>query len=114
MKALQEAGFSLKLKKCDFLKNKVYYLGHVVRPGKLAFAQKTTKAVEEFRLPENQTHIKSFLEICNIYRRFVTNFARIAAPLSALLKRDPLSLEAVESFNRLKGALNEAPIMALT
>ena len=46
MIALQEDGFSLKLKKCDFFKNKVDYLGHVVRPGKLAVAQKTTKAVE--------------------------------------------------------------------
>ena len=60
MTALQEAGFSLKLKKCDFFKIKVDYLGHVVRTGKLAIAQKTTKAVEEFRLPETQTHIKSF------------------------------------------------------
>ena len=50
MTDLQEAGFSLNLKKCDFFKNKVDYLGHVVRPGKLAVTQKTTKAVEEFRL----------------------------------------------------------------
>ena len=119
MKALQEAGFSLKLKKCDFLKNKVYYLGHVVRPGKLAVAQKTNKAVEEFRLPETQTHIKSFLGLCNGYRRFVPNFARIAAPLKALLKKgmspmlDSLSPKAVESFIRLKGALTEASILAL-
>ena len=75
--ALQEAGFSLKLKKCDFFKNKVDYLGHVVRPGKLAVAQKSTKAVEEFRLPEAQKHIKGLF---NVYRRFVPNFARIAAP----------------------------------
>ena len=86
MTSLQEAGFSLKLKKCDIFKNQVDYLGHVVRPGELSVAQKTTKAVEEFRLPETQTQIKSFLGLCNVYRRFVQKFARVAAPLNALLK----------------------------
>ena len=46
MTALQEAGFSLKLSKCDFFNNKVDYPVHFFRPGKLAVAQKTTKAVE--------------------------------------------------------------------
>ena len=104
MTASIDDGFPLKLKKCDFFKNMVDYLGHAVRPGKLAVAQKTTRAVEEFRLPETQTHIKSFLGLSDVYRRFVPNFARIAGPLNALLKKGmpptpyPLSPEAVESF----------------
>ena len=107
MTDLQEAGFSLNLKKCDFFKNKVDYLGHVVRPGKLAVAQKKIKAIEELRLPDTQTHIKSFLGLCNVIGDLCRT-SRASLPLNAFLKNfmpptpAPLSPEAVESFNRLK------------
>lgn len=35
---LQNAGISLKLKKCFFLQKRVDYLGHIVSPGKLVVA----------------------------------------------------------------------------
>ena len=37
---LESAGLSLKLKKCDLFRSRVDYLGHVVRPGKLAMSGK--------------------------------------------------------------------------
>ena len=119
LQCLEDAGFSLKLKKCDFFKNEVDYLGHVVMPGKLAVAQRTIEAVKHFKLPETQTHIKSFLSLCNVYRRFVCNFARIAAPLNALLKKgmpaklEPLNKEQLEAYNTLKEALINPPILRL-
>jgi Reverse transcriptase (RNA-dependent DNA polymerase) len=38
LKLLGKAGLSLKLIKCHFFKEAVDYLGHVIRPGKLAVA----------------------------------------------------------------------------
>ena len=117
--ALRNAGFSLNLKKCEFFKQQVDYLGHVIRPGKLSVALKTTEAVAGFHPPKTQTHVKSFLGLCNVYRRFVPNFARVAAPLNALLKKgkpytlDPLTEEVGKSIARLKEALTSAPILAL-
>ena len=117
--ALRDAGFSLNLRKCDFFKQQVDYLGHVIRPGKLSVAQKTTEAVAGFHPPKTQTHVRSFLGLCNVYRRFVPNFARVAAPLNALLKKgkpvnlDPLTEEVEKSIARLKEALTSAPILAL-
>ena len=105
---LKEAGFSLKLAKCSFFKQQVDYLGHVVMPGKLAVAKRTTEAVQNFKVPTTQTHIKSFLGLCNVYRRFVPNFARVAAPLNALLKKGnpaqlaPLTEQQLLSFSKLK------------
>ena len=88
LKCLQAAGFSLKLSKCYFFQKEVNYLGHVIKPGKLCVVTKTTEAVANFKLPETQTHIKSFLGFCNVYRTFVPNFARISAPLNKLLKTE--------------------------
>jgi len=68
LKCLQASGFSLKLSKCSFFQKEVNYLGHVIKPGKLCVATKTTEAVAKFKLPETQTHIKSFLGLCNVYR----------------------------------------------
>ena len=33
------------------------------------------------RAPTNQTELRSFLEMCDVYRRFVQGFGKIAAPL---------------------------------
>ena len=52
---LESAGLSLKLKKCDLFRSRVDYLGHVVRPGKLAMSGKKVTAVEEWPLPRTKT-----------------------------------------------------------
>ena len=119
LNCLKAAGFSLKLSKCSFFKDEVDYLGHVVKPGKLAVAQKTTEAVKNFKPLETVTHVKSFLGLCNVYRRFVPNFARVAAPLNKLTRKGvspklpPLTEEQLQSIQKLKDALISAPILAL-
>ena len=83
LSVLKDAGISLKLTKCRFLEASVDYLGHVIRPGKLKIASNNLKAIELAKSPGNQTELKSFLGVCNVYRRFVPNFARIASHLNA-------------------------------
>jgi hypothetical protein len=77
------AGLSLKLKKCHFFAETVDYLGHVIRPGRLNVAEKNTTALKTAPLPRTQTELRSFLGLCNIYRRFVPKFSAIAATHSS-------------------------------
>ena len=119
LEKLQDAGVSLKLKKCRFFAETVDYLGHVVRPGLLEVATKNTAAIDGFEEPKTQTHLRSFLGVCNVYRRFVPNFAQVSAPLNELLKKGapvelpPLNEHQRRSFNLLKQALKEPPILRL-
>ena len=46
---LKDAGFSLKLRKCNFFTQPVCHLGHFIRPGKLELASKNAKAVGGFK-----------------------------------------------------------------
>ena len=116
---LRQAGLSLKLKKCRFFSQTVDYLGHVIRPGRLGVAEKNTESLRNAKLPRTQTELRSFLGLCNVYRRFVPRFATLAAPLNRYLtKGQPpilgqLTDDAVDAFNALRARLLSPPILAL-
>ncbi len=67
-----------------------------------------TDAIQCFILPKSQTELRSFVGICSLYRRFVPNFARVAAPLIELLtegygpKLPHFDERKMEAFNLLK------------
>ena len=116
---LQRAGFSLKLKRCNFFTKTVDYLGHVVKPSRLEMATKNTAAIEGFRKLETQTQLKSFLSLLNVYQRLVRNFARVSAPLNKLLKKEqspklePFTDDERKAFHKLKEALDSPPVLRL-
>jgi hypothetical protein len=116
---LYGAGLSLKLRKCHFVKKTVSYLGHVIRPGELAVAEKNTVSLKTAQSPTTQTELRSFLGLCNFFRRFVPKFASISAPLNAILKKGqspklgPLTEEQLSSFNALREKLLHPPVLAL-
>ena len=119
LQLLRDAGVSLKLAKCSFFDQSVDYLGHVIKPGKLEVASKTVDAIRQARPPTDQTQLRSFLGMCNVYRRFVENFARIAAPLNKKLRKgEPFEFGHLNdaehsAFLTLKDKLVNPPILAL-
>jgi len=78
-----------------------------------------TETPRETKLPTNQTQMKIYLGSCDIYRRFVKNFAKTAGPLTDLLKKgllfqlSPPSQEQMKSFNSLREALLNPPVLRL-
>jgi hypothetical protein len=46
-----------------------------------------TKALKTARPPTTQSELRSFLGLCNFYRRFISGFAKFASPLNALLRK---------------------------
>ena len=79
---LGKHGVTLKAQKCHHCTNEVEYLGHVVRPGRLSVNEKNIKAIKKASFPQTQTQLRSFLGMCNLYRRFTVDFAKNAKPLN--------------------------------
>lgn len=50
-------------------------------------AVKTTDAIHGSKLPTNIRELRFFLGSCIVYRRFLPNFAKRAAPIIATLKK---------------------------
>ena len=46
------------------------------------------KAISTMPTPSTQTEIRAFLGACSFYRRWVGSYAKIAAPLNDLLKKE--------------------------
>jgi hypothetical protein len=40
------------------------------------------KAIKEFPIPKNTTDVKSFLGLAGYYRKFISQFSKLAKPLN--------------------------------
>jgi len=74
--ALRGAGVSLKAKKCHLFQEEVEYLGHIVGRGQLKVQEKNIRGLKEASLPRCKKDLRSFLGMCNVYRRFVKDYAK--------------------------------------
>ena len=118
---LCEHGLKLKPSKCEVFKSEINYLAHhVSRKGVLPL-KKNLESIAQCPPPDTYTKVKSFVGLVDHYRCFIKGFAKIAAPLYDLTSGNnkdkksehvDLSPEACETFDRLKAACLQAPILS--
>ncbi|CAI7888030.1 unnamed protein product [Closterium sp. NIES-53] len=113
---LRRERFYVKLSKSEFALKKVQFLGHMVSAQGVHVDPKKIEAVRTWKTPKNVKELQQFLGFANYYNRFVLNYAKIAAPLTNLLKKNtPYQWEAKhqEAVEQLKTALTSAPVLIL-
>ncbi|MFN7739640.1 MAG: reverse transcriptase domain-containing protein, partial [Cyanobacteriota bacterium] len=129
LKILQEKELYAKGSKCDLFKNKVHFLGFIVEDSQIQTDPEKVKVMRDWKVPETVRELRSFLGLCNFYRKFVQGFSTWAKPLTNILKSTefekrygrpftktaPVQLEPkeVEAVNYLKKALTEAPVLVI-
>ncbi|KAJ1036044.1 hypothetical protein NDA18_000192 [Ustilago nuda] len=75
------------------------------------------RTVKEWPMPESVHDIQRFLGFANFYRRFIAHFARIAKPLTSLVKptewfkKFELPEEAQQAFHKLIQAFTTAGVL---
>ena len=74
----------VKLSKCEFGKTSLNYLGHIVGGGELKIDPSKLAVIVNWPKPKSATEVRSFLGAAQYWRKFISNFSLIAAPLHAL------------------------------
>ena len=93
-KNLKKHNLKLKPSKCEFLKESVTYLGHVVSAAGIHVDPAKTEAVRSWPIPKSTKDVRKFLGFTGYYQRFVKGYAAIARPLNDLLIGHPTNPQA--------------------
>ncbi|CAI7831834.1 unnamed protein product [Closterium sp. NIES-54] len=113
---LRRDKFYVKLSKSEFALKKIQFLGHMVSAQGVHVDPKNIEAVRTWKTPENVKELQQFLGFANYYNWFVPQYAKIATPLTNLLKKNtPFKWEDVhqQAMEQLKTALTSAPVLIL-
>ncbi len=110
---LQAAGLKLKPSKCTIASGSVTFLGHVVSKQGIQVDPVKVESIRSWPTPTTVSEVKAFIGTANYYRKFIRNFADIAAPLNKLQGKTEFkwSTECEEAFCALKHKLMSAPIL---
>jgi hypothetical protein len=114
---LRENKLYVKLEKCEFGVTEVDFLRHRITQEGLKMDDHKVKAILDWEPPKSVPALRSFLGLASYYHKFIKNFAKIAAPLTNLLKKSAMTYEwegaCDEAFETLKGILVKAPVLKL-
>ncbi|KAJ1041364.1 hypothetical protein NDA10_007969 [Ustilago hordei] len=106
-----------KLSKCEFHTKTVEFLGYIIKLTGIEMDPEKVCTVKEWPMPESIHDIQRFLGFANFYRRFIAHFARIAKPLTSLVKpiewfkKFELPEEAQQAFHKLIQAFTSAGVL---
>ena len=115
---IQNAGLKLKLKKCQFIKKSVKYLGHIISRDGIGPDPEKIEKIANYKTPVSADEVRSFLGLAGYYRRFIPNFGTIAQPLTAKTHKDALKNSFIwddidqKAFDTLRTCLVTPPVLA--
>jgi hypothetical protein len=81
---LQRENLYIKLSKCEFGKTALVYLGHIVGGGQLKNDPSKINVIVNWPEPKSVIEVQRFLGAVQYWRRFISNFSFIEAPLHSL------------------------------
>ena len=118
---LREAGLKLKPSKCEFFRDKIAYLGHIVSKAGVETDPKKIQDIADWVRPKTVTDVRQFLGFTNYYRKFIKQYAQVANPLNKLISGDNAkkknkkvewTVECEEAFEKLKEICTQTPVLA--
>jgi len=116
LKILLDNKLYCKLKKCEFFKSNIEFLGYVISDKGVSMCKNKVQAIQEWPQPKSAKEIQQFLGLANFYRRFIKNFSELARPLSSLTRKNTpfaWSDSQEEAFIKLKDAFCSAPVLTI-
>ena len=101
---IQNAGITLNKNKCEFAKNSITFLDHVINSEGVSPDPNKTSAVSSMKQPANVSELRRFLGMVNQLDKFSPNIAGFSQPLRELLSAKTVwawGPNQTEAFNKL-------------
>ena len=115
--ALRSRSLAVKLEKCEFHKQEVQFLGHIISTEGIRMDPSKIASVTEWPEPKTVKEVQGFLGLANFNRKFIQGYSRIAAPLTDLTKKTESKFEFTDkarlAFELLKKTFTTAPLLII-
>ncbi|GJP54452.1 hypothetical protein CLOM_g13540 [Closterium sp. NIES-68] len=113
---LQQHRLITKGSKCEFLKQELEFLGHVISTEGIRIDPKKLGAIQEWKPPTNLQQLQSFLGFVNYVRRFIPNMVGLIGPLTDLLQKGNFyewGEKQQAAFKALKNIIMSPPVLRI-
>ena len=116
LKLLREHKLYAKLSKCDFYKDRIHYLGHIILEEGISVDLEKIEAIMNWPTPRNVTDVRSFMGLAGYYRRFIEGFSKVAYSITSLQKKGikfEWTPRCEEIFQQLKSRPTSALVLKI-
>ena len=116
LKRLEENNLFVKLEKCKWKVREVEFLGVVIGPKGVEMQREKIEGVLNWPASRNMKEVQKFLGLANYYKRFIKDFAKIAALLHMLVRKKQKwkwEKKQEEVFEKLKVVFTTESILAI-
>lgn len=104
-KKLNDAGLTVKLAKCEFFKEELYVLGHIISSTGIKKSRDKVQAIEEAEPPTTVQQVQSFAGMVKYYAMYVPKLSQIMSPIYNLTKKGvefEWTQECQKAFDEIK------------
>ena len=116
LQLLKEHHLYENMRKCDFYRDIIKYLSHIISEEGISMDPKKIEAITNWPTPRNVTDVRSFMGLAGYYRRFIEGFSKVAYAITSLQKKGvkfEWTSKCEESFQWLKNLLTSAPVLKI-
>src|SRR6266540_5019251 len=84
-KALRGAGLMVKVKKCEFAKRELKFLGHIISREEIRIDSEKIEKMVNIGPPKNLKELRLRLSLFSFYRQYIKGFSSITKPMYELI-----------------------------
>lgn len=115
LRRLINIGLKVDMKKCQFMKTEIQFLGRIVSNHGIRPDPSRTADIDKHMTLTSAKQVRSFLGLAGYYRKYIKGFANLAKPLSDLTKAGvnfEWTTNCQHSLDTLKSHIRNPPILS--